>query len=350
MNGNLLMPFVVNLSNHEWNPSVRASLMRNLTLLIRTPPWPDDPDNPGLPEGMAQAMPGLARLLSRGNALPPPTGATEACCQALGIPRQQDWPVAPSSARARGLPAQTGYWLRLDPVYMDVNMQGMFLRAVPDLGPQDASTLEACLGPVLDEQGMEAHFGTDGIIHVRLASPPALATTPLDEVAGRQPTRFLPRGTDAPRWTRLMHEIQMALHDPPLNLARQAAHGLPVNSYWVWGGGLMPEGHSLPTGVWGGPGPLAELARGLDVPVQPMPADIRALLAEDVKTAVCLLEELAPPSGSPDPDWGVLDARWFRPLSTALALGRLGRLRLLFTSGARPGSELDWAAAWRFWR
>ncbi|MEW6679275.1 MAG: hypothetical protein AB1421_15270 [Pseudomonadota bacterium] len=295
-------------------------------------------------------MPGLARLLARGNALAPQAGATEACCRALGITRQQDWPVAPCSARTRGLPTQTGYWLRLDPVFMDVNMQGMFLRAVPNLGPQDTPALETCLGPVFAEQAMEAHFGADGIIHVRLESPPALATTPLDEVAGRLPTRFLPRGEDAPRWTRLMHELQMALHDHPLNLARQAAHGLPVNSYWIWGGGVIPEDLSLPAGVWCGPDTLAELARGLDVPVRPIPADIRALLAEDVKTAVCQLEGLSPPPGSPDPDWNNLDARWFRPLSKALALGRLGRLRLIFTSGTRPGSELDRAAAWRFWR
>jgi hypothetical protein len=50
-------------------------------------------------------------------------------------------------------------------------------------------------------------------------------------------TDLLPGGAQMSDWRRLWMDLQMALHDHPLNQDREA-RGLPVvNAYWWWGGG-----------------------------------------------------------------------------------------------------------------
>lgn len=71
------------------------------------------------------------------------------------------------------------------------------------------------------------------------ASHPSLATLPtasLDRVMNRGIDLWLPRaaGQGAARlWRRLQNEVQMLLHEHPLNQAREAQGLLPVNSFWL---------------------------------------------------------------------------------------------------------------------
>lgn len=71
------------------------------------------------------------------------------------------------------------------------------------------------------------------------ASHPSLATLPtasLDRVMNRGIDQWLPRaaGQGAARlWRRLQNEVQMLLHEHPINQAREARGLLPVNSFWL---------------------------------------------------------------------------------------------------------------------
>ena len=188
-------------------------------------------------------LPGLETLLARGARQTCNTDGVEASlCQVLGIARQQDWPLAPITLQADGGTAGTDYWLRTDPVHFRVMRDRIVLADshALDLAQEEADALAASI---------QAHFGATFSPrplqpqrwYLRLPEPPQLATTPLPCAAGCDIDPLLPRGDDASRFRTLLNELQMLLHDHPVNQAREARGELPVNSLWLWGGGALPE-------------------------------------------------------------------------------------------------------------
>ena len=113
---------------------------------------------------------------------------------------------------------------------------------------------------------MQPYFETEGItLHYAPALGPArwlaegelfrrLPTASLDRVLGRNVDPWLPRPTaddtrDAARKMKLLqNEMQMLLYTHPLNDSRAAQRQLPVNSFWVSGTGVLPDG-LRPSGV-----------------------------------------------------------------------------------------------------
>ena len=59
-----------------------------------------------------------------------------------------------------------------------------------------------------------------------------------DRVIGRNVDPWLTPGADARLLRRLQNELQMRLHEHPINIAREAQGRLPVNSVWLSGCGL----------------------------------------------------------------------------------------------------------------
>lgn len=187
-------------------------------------------------------LPVLETVLSRGLREPCPGEGVEAyLCQALGIERQHDWPVAPIGLAADGGDAAGDYCLRADPVHLGVMRDHIVLAArPPDLSQADAAALAASI---------REHFGqafSPSPIHpkrwyLRLPEPPKLVTTPLSVAIGRDIESLLPRGADAARFRAWLNELQMLLHEHPVNLARAARGALAVNSLWLWGGGTLPQ-------------------------------------------------------------------------------------------------------------
>ena len=312
--------------------------MRHLHLLLHSPEQFEGED----PNTLLARMPALRALLRRGRPEATPRGLSEACCQALGIPRQQDWPLAPITAQAGGLAAGEAYWLRLDPVFLDVGVQGLFLRTLPPLSADAAKRLAEVVLPVLSQLGLEVHAGPQGSLLVRLDHVPDLVTTPLDQVDGRQITRFLPKGRDAAFWNRVQHEMQMALHEHPINTSRAAAGLPPVNSFWLWGGGRYLRPGQLPEAVWGSAPWARLLAQGLDMAWQNSPEDLTPILKYPGQAGVVFLDAAARPED--------LDRDWCRPLLTALRLGQVRSVRMTVVGLEAGASQLRPWDAWRIWR
>jgi hypothetical protein len=57
---------------------------------------------------------------------------------------------------------------------------------------------------------------------------------------GADPRAGLPAGVGATDLLRLGSEIEMWMHEHPVNLARQAQGKLSVSALWIWGGGAAP--------------------------------------------------------------------------------------------------------------
>jgi hypothetical protein len=154
----------------------------------------------------------------------------------------EELPVAAVTAAYDGLDAGQGWWLRADPVYLQPDRDQAVLVASEALQLQP----EECAALL---ETINAHFAVDGW-HLRAPHPQrwylqleeadAISTTPLPHVMGRGVNQHLPQGKSRQQWHGRWNELQMLLHQHPVNQQRVEAGKLPVNSVWLWGEGSMP--------------------------------------------------------------------------------------------------------------
>ncbi len=135
-------------------------------------------------------------------------------------------------------------WLSADPAWVQPDMNGVRLLACGQmqLGMDEAQTLAAPLRPVFDEAGMQLEISTPDRWHLKLPANTLLPDFAAPEQAmGEDLAQHLPQGTEGRRWRVLLNEIQVLLHQHPLNAERRARGLAPINSLWLWGGGRLPD-------------------------------------------------------------------------------------------------------------
>lgn len=229
-------------------------------------------------------------------------------------------------------------WLCADPAWVEPDMNGARLLACGQmqLSQVEAGALAEPLLPLLEEQGMQMMLTTPDRWHLRLPPGTAVPDFPAPEQAlGENLLQHLPQGPDGRRWRILQNDLQVALHQHPLNAQRRAAGKPPVNSLWLWGAGALPE--KVRTGLQGvlSDDPLLRslAARaGIEHRVRPSEGQL-----EDVPPG-WLLDVQDLPAHALIGSWAV----------TIESLARRRRLRLNFASGER-WEHHPWHR-WRFWR
>lgn len=135
-------------------------------------------------------------------------------------------------------------WLSADPAWVQPDMTGARLLACGQLQLEmdEAQALADPLRPVFAEAGMHLLVSTPDRWHVRL--PPGLALPRFDapeQALGEDLSQHLPAGAAGRPWRILLNDIQVLLHQHPLNTQRRARGLAPVNSVWLWGGGRLPD-------------------------------------------------------------------------------------------------------------
>ncbi|MBU1394884.1 MAG: hypothetical protein KKE84_01915 [Gammaproteobacteria bacterium] len=299
-------------------------------------------------------LPALQALLARGTRQPCPGGGVEAAlCEALDISRQQDWPLAPITLAADGGVAGDAYWLRADPVHLRVMRDRIVLAGADalSLSRQEADALAAAIGQ---------HFGPDlsplplhpQRWYLQYSLAPRLATTPLSVAVGRDIDPLLPQGNDAMRFRAELNELQMLLHEHPVNQAREARGDLPVNSLWLWGGGRLPVTCATPVPLYAGNAEAQALGAFCNARARALPAHRDApLFGSD---GVMLLDTLIL-AGQVGDAYGwrealrELEQGWFVPLlGTLREIGPRG-LQLMDPVSGRA-LHLHRRDAWKFWR
>jgi hypothetical protein len=229
-------------------------------------------------------------------------------------------------------------WLCADPAWVEPDMNGARLLACGrmQLSPAEAGSLAEPLLPLFEEQGMQLVLSTPDRWHLRLPPGTAVPDFPAPEQAlGENLLQHLPQGAEGRRWRILQNDLQVALHQLPLNAQRRAAGKPPVNSLWLWGAGALP-------------GQVRSGLRGVlsDDPL------LRALAAR------AGIEQRARPSQEPPRE---LPSGWLLDLqdlpadafagtwsATIDSLARRQPLRLSFASGER-WQHRPWHR-WRVWR
>ena len=155
-----------------------------------------------------------------------------------------DWPVAAVTALVdcEASIGRAGPWLRADPVHLRPDIADLVLFDAVDAGvsSEEARALAETVNEALRPGGPLVHAAHPHRWYVALEAPARMATTPLSLAAGAGISAAMPRGPDAPRWRRWMNEVQMALHECPVNLERERRGAAPINSVWLWGGGSLP--------------------------------------------------------------------------------------------------------------
>lgn len=234
------------------------------------------------PGGMESAIadgntaPLLRRMFGRGELQRFPVIDAEVwLCQAFEVEQREDWPVAPLTATIDGVDTGSDYWLRADPVYLQLQRHGTRVLAAPALTLSDEET--AALTAALN-----AHFSADGITltaphatrwYIRQNESAGITAPTLAATAGRSLPPTVLSGSRASHWHRVLTEAQMVLHEHPVNQAREA-RGLPVvNSLLLWGGGRKPAvpGRHFST-VWSDDPLATALAVQSSADFQPAPA------------------------------------------------------------------------------
>ncbi len=134
-------------------------------------------------------------------------------------------------------------WLSADPAWVQPDMNGVRLLACGQLqlSMDDAQALAEPLKSVFDEAGLQLEISTPDRWHLKLPDNTSLPDFAAPEQAlGEDLSQHLPQGAEGRRWRVLLNEIQVLLHQHPLNAQRRAGGLAPVNSLWLWGGGRLP--------------------------------------------------------------------------------------------------------------
>ena len=260
-----------------------------------------------------------------------------------------DWPVGALTALVDREAEEEGrFHLRADPVHLraDIDDLVLFDAADIDVSPHEAAALARTVNDALGPGGPCIDAAHPHRWYVALEAPPRIATTALSRAAGAGVSAALPRGPDAARWHRWMNEVQMALHECPVNVERERRGAVPVNSVWVWGAGRLPPAVDARAPsfarVWTDDALLRGLARHCGVECGPAPAGAGEWLGGDPHPGVHLaaFDDLYPAVRRADVDaWraGIerLSRTWAQPLLDALDGGAVAGVSLRDERGHR---------------
>jgi hypothetical protein len=245
----------------------------------------------------------------------------------FGAQRQLDWPVAPYTLLADGGAPGGRFWMRADPVHVSVGLDTLALAGdTLDVSRAEAEALAATLN---------RHFGEALAFetplperwYVGFPQAPDVRTTPPSAARGTALADKLPAGAEATRFRALLNEVQMLLHEHPVNTEREARAAPTVNSVWFWGGGSLEVPRAQPFSIVLADDPLA---RGL--------ALAAGMAGRRLTGSAGTLLSALPESGKAlfvlDASLGEeLERDWFAPLLAALEEGRIGMLSLHLAGG-----------------
>jgi hypothetical protein len=163
-------------------------------------------------------------------------------------------PLAQALAQRQGLAsaAQPG-WGLLTPAHWRLGTEQISLMDPEALNLDDADSRAflAVVSELFTSEGFEMHFAGPTAWLCRHDVLADLPTASLDRVVGRNVDRWLEADPRARLLRRLQNEVQMLLHEHPLNEAREAAGELPLNSVWLSGTGVLAQGARVDIGADG---------------------------------------------------------------------------------------------------
>jgi len=295
----------------------------------------------------ALRLPALELLLARGRAAGAVPQALERwLIEAFG---DEDAPLAAGALTVLAEDGEPGEdeWLRADPVHLQLGREGPALvpSAAFDVSREEAEAI--C-------EALNGHFAGAATFYplapgrwcARLAEELVVATESPLQLTGEDVNRRLAAQPAARRWHAMLTEIQMVLHQHPVNAERERRGAPALNSLWLWGAGRVPREAAGPWQSVSADEPLAlGLARLAGMARRALPAtaeewlarapgDGRHLFVLDALRAAHALDDAEAYAAR----LRTLEARWFAPLLAALRAGRIGMVSLHVPDAAEARS------------
>lgn len=182
--------------------------------------------------------PALKKLIKKGKKLSdqPLTGAG-----LLGITNPEEISQAAIDAAGWDLMGANTSWLHADPVTIITDHKTAFLVDRVNLTEEETMLLLLDLNEFFykDDYILFAPEAHTWLLNIPLL--PALKTIPVIEMLGVDIAEKLPQGEDQARWHTLFTEIQMLLHNHPVNQKRREQQLATVDALWFWGEGALPQ-------------------------------------------------------------------------------------------------------------
>jgi hypothetical protein len=227
-----------------------------------------------------------------------------------------------------------------DPVYLEPRLDHLCLHALQNemLSASEFGVLLDFLQDTLagHERYGFARIGAYGF--VRAGTPMPTSSLPAALIDGELPNEYLPID-ESGSYHALRGEVEMALHEHPVNQQRQADGLPPVNSLWLWGGGFAPEQETVPHPPLFAREPILKgywmSKTGV---VADWPGSIEA----------CLTGSVAGFVAQPVPGEAHWVDRCLADLQQALRSRRLSKVTLLL--GNRSVLTLERSQSWMVWR
>ena len=300
-------------------------------------------------------LPALETWLARAQPEPLRAGSLEDwLCAAFGV---ADHAIAPLTLAAEGVDAGTHYWLRADPVYLDLQREQMILHADIEVAAEDAAALCASLNLHFAEQGLYFIAPHPQRWYLRVPAVPELHTLAPGQFNGRNVRAHLPQGADALHWHAVSNEIQMLFHEHAVNQARSAHGEFPINSVWLWGGGVRADKLAQPYArVYSNSHLVSAIAQAAGSTHAALPQHATQYMQGDEGATLIVWEGLRHALQQGDMHaWRTslqdLEQHHAAPLLHALRAGHIQRLHLYAPDSARThGYVLTRAQAWHLWR
>jgi hypothetical protein len=314
-------------------------------------------------------LPGLARIVRFGRIKALPRGWRSELARWLGRPELALLPpaavatVAAPRLEQPHVPADAFVWFA-DPIQLAASLTSVHLlpHGLLRLDAATQSELGAAFNAAFAEVGYRLAPTRAGRF---LALGPLLtgeiATTDPARCLGASLGNALPHGSGAAALRRIAAEIEMWLHEHPLNARRAAARRAPISTLWLWGGGAPLTREMARSTTDNGPPPVAffsddafveGLAHLLGAHCAP-PRTLAAIGAASKPRIVVTLELFtAGEADSPDAATPLLtleafDREWLAPALEELARGSLARCTLVANDRCASLASRD---RWRLWR
>jgi len=218
-----------------------------------------------------------------------------------------------------------------------------------DLGAEEAAALLESLNAHLAGSGLRLHAVQPDEWLLEYAREIDCVNAAPDLAAGSNLREFQPQGADAGEIRRLQTELQMLLHEHPVNEARARLGRPAANSLWLWGFGTVPVTgrRALPRLYSDDPWLLGLWRLHGAFVAAPGDFDPRIAQAEGLNVLAPTCEHRAAVARGDASGDVALAEKYLGPLRAALTTGALQRLRILCGS---MEFEVTPRARWRFWR
>jgi len=309
------------------------------------------------------SVPALEKMLARGKStlLASDVGSIgtleELLCRTFGIARQLDDPIAPITLMTDGMHPGSGYWLRADPVHLQLQRTQLLLHPDVSLNADEATQLCSSLNMHFADEGLRFFAPHPQRWYLQMENVSDIVTRPLSQVAGRNVQTYLPKGLNALRWHKICNEIQMLFFEHAVNQAREARGEFPINSIWLWGGGHAVEHLARPyTKVYGDSFLVGAFAQAAGVSYKILPDDLTQCADDNEDDVLIVWEGLRRPFQQGDlQGWRdsvqCLEQSYIAPLWKALRNGRIKQLSLIvLNAGVAHRFVLTRSAVWKPWR